>query len=292
MTGDIPAPRSSNVAFVKSRILESTHWFLLCRPFLSILTSHPNLVYRVRLSNHMKKYHPGERMNIEVSRKNAKDAHASSSSLPNEGGPNETTPGSSLPAPSQAQDQMDISQDVIDISESEDGDNPEPAQLTSPAATVPAEPARGHHSQAISTKPTRHNVKATLPKLRVLDERRLKHEAQCGITIGALMYEAVRSFITKAKRTEDPAPLLSKIVHNFVHLYYQHFDHEYPLVHPHAMESGDRFQWIVLLAVATVGSHYSTFSNAGTFSVYFQDLLSQALRQNVSLSPGKYWFID
>lgn len=224
----------------------------------------------------------------------------------NEDGTNQTTPGLALPATDPTtQDQVDVSHDVMEISDESENDENGPASQARPPANptraraprtrVPASGARARApavpsapvapASASSPKPTRQS-KSSFPKMRRSDERFLLPESSYNVMTNASIYESLKSYLVSLGETEDGTFPWWRVIQDFVHLYFEHFDHEYPVIHPYALEFGhDKTSWMVLLAVVTVGSQYSAFGNASQFSASFGEILSQAIEQNVSSFP-------
>ncbi|KAF4763470.1 hypothetical protein HAV15_000339 [Penicillium sp. str.  len=151
------------------------------------------------------------------------------------------------------------------------------------APAVPSSPVAP--ASASSSKPTRQ-LKSSLPKLRRSDERFLLPEFRYNVITNASVYGSLKSYLVSLGETEDGTFPWWRVIQDFVHLYFEHFDHEYPMVHPYALEFGhDKSSWMVLLAVVTVGSQYSAFGNASQFSASFGEILSQAIEQNRPQSP-------
>ncbi|KAJ5441965.1 hypothetical protein N7445_004972 [Penicillium cf. griseofulvum] len=129
-------------------------------------------------------------------------------------------------------------------------------------------------------------LKLPLPKLRRADARLLLPESCYNVIINGSIYMSLKSYLVGLGETEDANFPWWRVIQDFVHLYFEHFDHQYPVVHPYALEFGhDRTSWMVLLAVVTVGSQYSAFSNANLFSAAFGEMLSHAITQNRPQSP-------
>ncbi|KAL2696653.1 hypothetical protein AAEP93_003067 [Penicillium crustosum] len=158
-----------------------------------------------------------------------------------------------------------------------------PTHAWAPRPRVPASGARTRtpsaplaHASASSSKPARQ-LKSSLPKMRPSDERFLLPESR---------YNSLKSYLVSLGETEDGTFPWWRVIQDFVHLYLEHFDHEYPVIHPYALEFGhDKTSWMVLLAVVTVGSQYSVLGNASQFSASFGEILSQAIEQNRPQSP-------
>lgn len=270
---------------------------------------------------HLKKHHEGENIKTEPSDqtspsspRNTQDPSSVSSNIRtspfplNEDGTNQTTPGLALSATDPiSQDQVDVSHDVMEISDESDNDENGPASQARPPANPtrarapgPRVPSSGARTRATavpsapvapasasSSKPTRP-LKSSLPKMRRSDERFLLPEFRYNVMTNASIYESLKSYLVSLGETEDGTFPWWRVMQDFVHLYFEHFDHEYPVIHPYALEFGhDKTSWMVLLAVVTVGSQYSAFSNASQFSASFGEILSQAIEQNVSSFPSE-----
>jgi len=72
-----------------------------------------------------------------------------------------------------------------------------------------------------------------------------------------------------------------RILHAFVELYLEYFDPQFPFLHPSSVEDPD-LRWILLLATAAVGSHYSEIKEADAYNAILCDLLARAVEVTVS----------
>ncbi|KAF5533063.1 hypothetical protein FPHYL_13667 [Fusarium phyllophilum] len=59
-------------------------------------------------------------------------------------------------------------------------------------------------------------------------------------------------------------------------LYFEYFDSQFPFLHPSRLKDPD-LTWILLLAVAAVGSHYSEIQGAEDYNTVLHDLLARAV---------------
>ncbi|KAF4499299.1 hypothetical protein FAGAP_4504 [Fusarium agapanthi] len=85
----------------------------------------------------------------------------------------------------------------------------------------------------------------------------------------------------KTQRQESTETVIPRdILHAFVELYFEYFDTQFPFLHPSRLEDLD-LPWILLLAVAAVGSHYSEIQGAEDYNTALCDLLARA----VELTP-------
>ncbi|KAJ5512657.1 hypothetical protein N7463_002209 [Penicillium fimorum] len=179
--------------------------------------------------------------------------------------------------------------------------HPPVVPAASPAPTAPAPIAHIAHTAPVATaapgaasysNPVHpssfepiHRLKLSLPRMRRADERFLLPESRYSMVVNATIYTSLKAFLVSVGETEDATFPWWRVIQDFVHLYFEHFDHEYPVVHPYALEFGldkTSTSWMLLLAVVTVGSQYSAFSNASLFSAAFGEILSHAITQNVS----------
>jgi hypothetical protein len=72
------------------------------------------------------------------------------------------------------------------------------------------------------------------------------------------------------------------LLHAFAELYFEYFDPCLPFLHPVRVERDD-LSWILLMAVAAIGSQYSEVRDAPTFTTVFHHLLRKAIQAHVSL---------
>ncbi|KAJ5482568.1 transcriptional regulator family: C2H2 zinc finger and Fungal Specific TF [Penicillium sp. IBT 31633x] len=216
------------------------------------------------------------------------------------------------------QDSAGVQPDIMEISDNSENDEnhltsqalpPNTTRAPNPRAPAPASSARARArarargpaaasaapaapAAANPSRPTRQVLPA-LPKLRRMDERFLLPEHCYTIKLNPSIYESLTSYLVKLGYPEDATFPWWRVVNDFMHLYFEHFDHDYPVVHPYTLESGnDKTSWILLLAVIAVGSQYSMFSNANLFSAHLADILSEAIARSVSLSPGEDHYIN
>ena len=78
-----------------------------------------------------------------------------------------------------------------------------------------------------------------------------------------------------------PSFLPPSILHAFVELYFEYFDPQFPFLHPSSVEDSE-MSWVLLLAIAAVGSHYSEVKEADEYNVVLCDLLARAVEVTVS----------
>ncbi|EWG55217.1 hypothetical protein FVEG_17474 [Fusarium verticillioides 7600] len=88
--------------------------------------------------------------------------------------------------------------------------------------------------------------------------------------------EGLNTFYNTQRRDPTPVPIPQDILHAFVELYFEYFDCQFPFLHPSRMEDPD-LPWILLLAVAAVGSHYSEIKGADEYNSALSNLLARAV---------------
>ncbi|KAF5627663.1 hypothetical protein F25303_10730 [Fusarium sp. NRRL 25303] len=88
--------------------------------------------------------------------------------------------------------------------------------------------------------------------------------------------EGLNNFYKKQRRDTTAAAIPQDILHAFVELYFEYFGSQFPFLHPSRMEESN-VPWILLLAVAAVGSHYSEIQGAEEYNTTLCDLLARAV---------------
>jgi hypothetical protein len=100
--------------------------------------------------------------------------------------------------------------------------------------------------------------------------------------IPAKAYTDVRTFYISERGYDDMSFPQSRLLHVFVELYFEYFDPYMPFLHPVRVERDD-LSWILLIAVAAIGSQYSEVRDAPAFTTVFHHLLQKAIQAHVSL---------
>ncbi|KAG5787702.1 hypothetical protein H9Q69_013227 [Fusarium xylarioides] len=90
--------------------------------------------------------------------------------------------------------------------------------------------------------------------------------------------EGLNNFYETQRRDSTPTAIPQDVLHAFVELYFEYFDAQYPFLHPSRLEDPN-LQWILLLAVAAVGSHYSEIQGADEYNAALCDLLARAVEK-------------
>ncbi|QKD55425.2 uncharacterized protein FOBCDRAFT_184286 [Fusarium oxysporum Fo47] len=99
--------------------------------------------------------------------------------------------------------------------------------------------------------------------------------------------EDLNNFYKTQRRDSTVLVIPEDILHAFVELYFEYFDSQFPFLHPSRLEDPD-LPWVLLLAVAAVGSHYSEIQGADEYSSALSDLLARAVELTVSrVTDGK-----
>ncbi|KAF9773240.1 hypothetical protein IL306_008985 [Fusarium sp. DS 682] len=93
--------------------------------------------------------------------------------------------------------------------------------------------------------------------------------------------EGLNNFYMTQLGDLTPIVIPRDLLHAFVELYFEYFDSQFPFLHPSRLEDPD-LPWILLLATAAVGSHYSEIQGAEKYNLTLCDLLSRAVGPAVS----------
>ncbi|KAI1027691.1 hypothetical protein LB504_011688 [Fusarium proliferatum] len=88
--------------------------------------------------------------------------------------------------------------------------------------------------------------------------------------------EGLNNFYTTQRRDKTPTAIPQDILHAFVDLYFEYFDSQFPFLHPSRLEDPN-LPWMLLLAVAAVGSHYSEIPGSEQYNTALCDLLARAV---------------
>ncbi|KAH7169377.1 hypothetical protein DER46DRAFT_573290 [Fusarium sp. MPI-SDFR-AT-0072] len=92
--------------------------------------------------------------------------------------------------------------------------------------------------------------------------------------------EGLNNFYKTQRRDSTVLVIPEDILHAFVELYFEYFDFQFPFLHPSRLEDPD-LPWVLLLAVAAVGSHYSEIQGADEYTSALSDLLARAVELTV-----------
>lgn len=84
-----------------------------------------------------------------------------------------------------------------------------------------------------------------------------------------------------SRRTTCPNTFIPEhAFHTFIELYFEHFAEQFDFIHPSMLEDDDA-SWILLLAVAAIGSQFSVLTQAPRFATALQELLYKAVDANL-----------
>lgn len=97
-------------------------------------------------------------------------------------------------------------------------------------------------------------------------------------------FETIHTFYVEQRHCKNSPFISMEVFHAFVELYFEYFDFQFPFLH-HSRMDADEPSWILLLAVAAVGSQYSEIKDAHRYSVVLQELLKRATEPHARLYP-------
>lgn len=87
--------------------------------------------------------------------------------------------------------------------------------------------------------------------------------------------EGLHAFYQTQQQEPDLSPPIpSRILHAFIELYFEHFDPQFPFLHTSRLDCFD-VPWVLLLATAAVGSHYSVIPQAHEYHLVLCELLDR-----------------
>lgn len=101
--------------------------------------------------------------------------------------------------------------------------------------------------------------------------------------ISGKAYAALRSFYVSERGYDDMSFPSCRLLHVFVELYFEHFDSHLPFLHPMRLGTDD-VSWVLLTAVAAIGSQYYDVRDAAKFTAVLQHLLRRATHLSVRLN--------
>ncbi|KAF4342124.1 hypothetical protein FBEOM_3926 [Fusarium beomiforme] len=93
--------------------------------------------------------------------------------------------------------------------------------------------------------------------------------------------EGLNEFYKTQQGDSTTIAIHRELLHAFVELYLEYFDPQFPLLHVSRLEDPE-LPWILLLAAAAVGSHFSEVQGAGNYNLALCDLLARAVEPAVS----------
>lgn len=90
----------------------------------------------------------------------------------------------------------------------------------------------------------------------------------------------LRSFYHEQCETSASSFISTDILHAFVELYLEYFDHPFPFLHISTVRGPD-LPWILLIGVAAVGGQYSHVPDAKQYCLVLEELLGRAIQVHV-----------
>lgn len=96
--------------------------------------------------------------------------------------------------------------------------------------------------------------------------------------------EGIQAFYNQQRKCDSSRFVEADVLHAFVELYLEYFDPKFPFLHNSRVKSTN-LPWILLVAIAAVGSEYSGISSARDHGSVLQELLCRAIEAHVRPSP-------
>lgn len=90
----------------------------------------------------------------------------------------------------------------------------------------------------------------------------------------------LRLFYREQCETAASSFISTDILHAFVELYLEYFDHTFPFLHISTLRGPD-LPWVLLIGVAAVGGQYSQVPDAPQYCLVLQELLGRAIQAHV-----------
>ena len=162
-------------------------------------------------------------------------------------------------------------------------DNPEFRRSSIKSHTATEARKRSSDKAADAPQPHLAHVCPSFPMLEEDASRSASAEVFGHVSrIPEKAYADVRSFYILERGYNDRSFPHSRLLHAFAELYFEYFDPCLPFLHPVRVERDD-LSWILLMAVAAIGSQYSEVRDAPMFTTVFHHLLRKAIQAHVSL---------
>ncbi|KAF5976256.1 hypothetical protein FBULB1_7031 [Fusarium bulbicola] len=92
--------------------------------------------------------------------------------------------------------------------------------------------------------------------------------------------DGLNNFYKTQRQESTPKVIPQDIIKAFVDLYFEYFNSQFPFLHPSRLEDPD-LPWVLLLAAAAVGSHYSEIQGADEYNTALSDLVARAVEVTV-----------
>ncbi|KAH7018600.1 uncharacterized protein B0I36DRAFT_368606 [Microdochium trichocladiopsis] len=94
--------------------------------------------------------------------------------------------------------------------------------------------------------------------------------------VPAAAVKGLHKFYLTQQTGRSMTPIPKCVLRAFLELYFEHFDRQFPCIHPSRVEDPS-LSWILLLATTAVGSHYSEMTAAAAYNTILCDLLARAV---------------
>lgn len=152
------------------------------------------------------------------------------------------------------------------------------------ANTLPVD--RRHHLSPrprpkLNDSPCPEFPKASSEQLQVAETEIFGHITQ----LPERSVQDLRLFYHEQCETEASSFISTDILHAFVELYLEYFDHTFPFLHISTVRGPD-LPWILLVGVAAVGGQYSQVPDAPQYCLVLEELLRRAIQAHVCGSPS------
>lgn len=123
------------------------------------------------------------------------------------------------------------------------------------------------------------------PSPEILQATRVKMFGHIG-GISDHQLQSIHLFYQQQRACVSSPFISQEVLHAFVELYLEYFDPKFPFLHRSKLK-GTGLEWVVLIAIAAVGSQYSMVPGSHDYGLVLQDLLGRALGDCVSVVP--FW---
>ncbi|KAI0156034.1 hypothetical protein BJ166DRAFT_531989 [Pestalotiopsis sp. NC0098] len=113
------------------------------------------------------------------------------------------------------------------------------------------------------------------PSPEILQATRVKMFGHIG-GISDHQLQSIHLFYQQQRACVSSPFISQEVLHAFVELYLEYFDPKFPFLHRSKLK-GTGLEWVVLIAIAAVGSQYSMVPGSHDYGLVLQDLLGRAL---------------
>jgi len=134
--------------------------------------------------------------------------------------------------------------------------------------------------RVVERLPDHQSTDVTLPALPLEDQELIKVDlfGHFKSVNREAFHKAADFYSRKTNRPETFIP--EHVFHTFVELYFEHFVGNFDFIHPSALEA-EGISWILYLAVAAIGSQFSTLREAPKFTTALQELFYDSVDANL-----------